>query len=204
MSQFFQYSYGVEYPTKSFKRFVIKAPNFIRPQELISAVNQHGEIKLHAVVDSQSEITDHEFLLVGTGAQIPAEYIDRIYRIAALNLADGKYGYHLYGLIDSSESLKSLEAAPYKFVEIIYQSKIAVGDMSNFLAIIHNFVTNNDSAVKYESITNQGIVISFCDRSAEIELSEEFIELRDYFEDCDEMIKSFRVYSALNAGEISA
>jgi hypothetical protein len=78
----------------------IVSPPFQHPKELIGIVNQNGVLKIHGIINENKEKVENEFVMAGTGATIPPELIDRLYRVGSVLVGDGQYGYHCYILLD--------------------------------------------------------------------------------------------------------
>lgn len=66
------------------------------PKDFMGAVNQSGKLKIHALVDTFTEKTEHEFLVVGTGRNIDKDLIERLVRLETLIFNDGQHGYTIY------------------------------------------------------------------------------------------------------------
>lgn len=69
---------------------------FHKPEDFLTATVQHGEIKVYGLCDDSEESVEHEFLVVGTGADIHADYLDNLVLAGTVLLADSKYGYTVY------------------------------------------------------------------------------------------------------------
>jgi hypothetical protein len=75
------------------------------PKEFMGAVNQSGKLKIHALVDTFTEKTKHDFLVVGTGRSIDDEFINRLVRLETLIFNDGQHGYTIYYIRPESDEL---------------------------------------------------------------------------------------------------
>lgn len=78
----------------------IESNPFKHPKELLSVVNQAGQVKLHCPVDINSPKVTNIVAVVGTGATIPSEMIDRMFKIGNVLVGDSRFGYHLYYISD--------------------------------------------------------------------------------------------------------
>lgn len=97
MSSFKQYSFQLQSPKDGVARVVsIKSHPFHRGSELVNVVNQGGKIKIHAVVDEDKPKEKIEFLVAGTGSDIPENLANRIHKIGTVLISDGQFGYHFY------------------------------------------------------------------------------------------------------------
>jgi hypothetical protein len=194
MSHVIQGSFELKYPTTNeFTRFTIRSNALVRPEELLTAVVKHGSIKMYGLVDKHSPETMHTFFIVGTGRQIPDEYVNNIYHVASFLLSDEKFGYHIYGL----KAVLEVEEKPYKFVEIVFKIGADPEEVVVQMGRVHHFVAANAHAVRYEPQTMQNVVLlGLRDKGAGIEREEEFLELRQDLEDDQSTVQSFRVYSA--------
>lgn len=97
MSRYRQYSYELPTPRgKQDKIYTFNAPEFVKSNDFLSVVNQYGKPKLYAVVDTATETTEKQILIIGTGQSIPDDLVNRISKIGTLNFSDGQFGYHYY------------------------------------------------------------------------------------------------------------
>jgi hypothetical protein len=199
MSHIAQFSFPLDYPTSGFSLHRVLSHDFVRPEDFLKAIVQHGNIKMHGLVDTSTPETEHQFFLIGTGKRIPkdlVEILDRIFHVATISLSDGKYGYHLYG-VKKEAAVAEKDAQPYKYVEIAFRLGASDADISDIMSRVHDFVGANAPAVRYEpQSTKTVLVLALLDRDAEVERSEDFLELRADLEDDESTIQSFRVYSA--------
>ncbi|MFK4132192.1 hypothetical protein ACI2KR_07855 [Pseudomonas luteola] len=180
MSRYQQQSFIAPTPTiNGVRLFTIEAHDFIRPKELMSAVNQREKIKIHCLTDTSTPIRPRQFMLVGTGDWIPEEMIDRIYHVASLTLEDGKFGYHLYGV---DEGLVKDKKA-FKKLEVLFDDNGDSDEIEEVKGRIMDVIFDNSSNIQIESMTNTNAVALLYDQEDEFDWSSEFRDLRDMLED---------------------
>lgn len=134
-------------------RIKINAHPFKHPKELVGIVVQNGTLKIHGIIDENEPKVDHEFVLVGTGATIPNDLIDRLFRIGTVLLGDeGEYGYHAYILQDPrgiSEDASDAGLTPKFLVSIKFDDQALHDQLAETVARIEAFCAQHKGVVRF-------------------------------------------------------
>ncbi|WOF81823.1 hypothetical protein P5704_023780 (plasmid) [Pseudomonas sp. FeN3W] len=100
-----QYSFIIPVQASNTARVIeVLSHPFVRPESLLSVVNQSGKVKLHAIVDDSKPAVMHNLLLVGTGNHIPDEAVSTLHKVGSFLVGDNQYGYHLYYIGEDVEA----------------------------------------------------------------------------------------------------
>lgn len=68
-----------------------------RNAEVISAINQYEDIVIYAIVDPNEELVEHEFLVLGTGWEVPDNInFDDYDFINTVSLVGGGLIFHIF------------------------------------------------------------------------------------------------------------
>ncbi|MDT8924838.1 hypothetical protein RBE51_18770 [Pseudomonas taiwanensis] len=130
----------------------IQSHPFQHPKELIGFVNQNGVLKLHGIIDENQPKVINEFVLVGTGATIPDDMIERLYRIDSVLIGDGQYGYHAYILLDPRgipEAGSDVGLIPKFKLSITYSASASELDKVELDDFFTDFCDQHKGVVRY-------------------------------------------------------
>lgn len=133
-------------------RFKIHTHPFQHPKDLIGIVNQNEVLKIHGIVDQNEPKVDHEFLLVGTGATVPDDLIDRLFRVGTVLLGEGLYGYHAYILQDPRgipEGASDKGLTPKFKVALKLDDQALHDQLAETVAKIEEFCEQHKGVVRY-------------------------------------------------------
>ena len=173
MGRYRQYSYVLKSPEKGQgKEIEIVANKFVQPEKFLSIVNQYGEPKIHAIVDTESDLKKYKLLVIGTGQSIPEEYIDCLIKIGSLVFSDGQYGYHYY-LVDDN-----FNGDFYKKIVIKSRDGSDSDEFDDLKEDILLFVNAHpdylDTILSFDHDEDSVITVVMKNKSAEFEKTEEF------------------------------
>jgi len=160
----------------------IESHPFVHPKELMSAVNQAGQVKIHCPVDINQPKKTHVIAVVGTGATIPSDMIDCLYKPTPLLLGDSRFGYHIYLVSDLRGVVENGSDAGLKPVFKITVS-VDIYDL-NSRDVLEDFVDNfcvaHPTVIRaHKEELDQGVLELFC-YNEEFSHQPEFSKLMSY------------------------
>lgn len=138
---------------------------FVHPTEMVSLVNQAGKIKVYAVVDINQPKQNHQVVIVGTGATIPYEMVDSLYKIGQIFLVDGQFGYAGYIVSELRGVVPNGSDAGLKPV---FSIKVSVDvddedEVDSLVEEINNFCSAHSSVIRaHLEHLEDGTIELFC------------------------------------------
>jgi hypothetical protein len=141
----------------------IESHPFQHPKELLGFVNQNSVLKVYGIIDENQPKVLTEFVMVGTGATIPSEIIDRLFRVDSV-LLEGRFGYHLYLLQDPrgipEEGSDIGITAKFK-VEITLDQSADVSETEELMGYLETFCSAHKGVMRLhaENLVNGSVEI---------------------------------------------